>query len=138
MSEIVAAQENAAADKLKADKAKLEVLERQLGITSSKESKLPSSAAAGPSSSSASSSSSSLSPPAEASKAPEPASQPRHAGQPDPDLVKLAQKRKKFDDDTHFEKSREINDSVRNAVAAGMSSICLTVSHNYPVADVAA
>ena len=36
-----------------------------------------------------------------------------------PDLVEIAQKKHGFNDTSYLEQSREINDSVRNAVTAG-------------------
>jgi len=69
-------------------KAKLEALEKSLGMTSG-----PSNAAAG-----------SLKP----GKAEE------------VDLVKVAQKRHRFDDNEYLEQSREINETVRSAVSAGL------------------
>jgi hypothetical protein len=72
------------------DKARLEALERSLGITQ-------------PSSSSSSST------PNEAMK--------RSAS--DVDLEELAMKKHKFEDNQFFEESREIKDNVRSAVAAG-------------------
>ena len=95
MAELIESSENAPAVQLASDKAKLQALERQLGIDSS-------SASAGPSKPSTSAS-----------------GQSRDHGEPDPELLKMAQKRKKFDDNTFFETSREINDNVRSAVAAG-------------------
>lgn len=84
MIESVAALKAAASA---ADKAKLEALERQLGITSAPDDR-------GEGSSSGK----------------------RNA---DVDLEELARKKHRFDDNEFLEQSREINDNVRNAVAAG-------------------
>jgi hypothetical protein len=80
-----------------ADKAKLEALERTLGITQPP----PSSSSNSPSSSST----------------PLPGEKRRNAD--DINLEEIAMKRHKFEDNAYFEESREINDGVRNAVAAG-------------------
>lgn len=85
MIESVAALKAAASA---ADKAKLEALERQLGITSAPDDR-------GEGSSSGK----------------------RNA---DVDLEELARKKHRFDDNEFLEQSREINDNVRNAVAAGL------------------
>jgi hypothetical protein len=79
-----------------AEKAKLEALERQLGINAA-ESSASTSTEAGPSSSSGSK---------------------RIA---DVDLEELAKKKHKFEDSKFLEESREINDNVRSAVSAGES-----------------
>jgi hypothetical protein len=99
MAELVESAENAPSAQLASDKAKLQALERQLGIGSSSSSAGPSTTSSAP-------------------------AHPKDRDGPDPELVQLAQKRKKFDDTEFFETSREINDGVRNAVAAGESSHC--------------
>lgn len=107
MAELVESSENSSAVHLAANKAKLQALERQLGIDSS--------SSAGPSVSKPSI------PSGSGTTTPVPTNARGQPSEPDADLVKLAQKRKKFDDDAHFETSREINDGVRSAVAAGES-----------------
>lgn len=111
MAELVESSENSSAVHLAANKAKLQALERQLGIDSS--------SSAGPSvpKPSISSGSGTMT----STTTPVPTNARGQPSEPDAELVKLAQKRKKFDDDAHFETSREINDGVRSAVAAGES-----------------
>jgi hypothetical protein len=97
MAEIIESHESSSSVQLANDKAKLESLERQLGISSaptSSSAPIPT-PAAGPSNS-------------------KPLTQAE-------EMVQVAQKRKKFDDAGFFETSREINDGVRNAVTAGKS-----------------
>lgn len=75
-----------------ANKAKLEALERSLGIGSSK----------------------TMETEAESSSA------PGIKRKTSPDLVEIAQKKHRFDDTAYLEQSREINDNVRSAVTAGL------------------
>jgi hypothetical protein len=93
MAELVESSEKSSAAELAANKAKLQVLERQLGISTSSASSSSNPSTAG-------------------------SSKPTN-DETDAELVRIAQKRKKFDDNAFFETSREINDGVRSAVAAG-------------------
>lgn len=93
MAELVESSEKSSAAELAANKAKLQALERQLGISTSSASSSSNPSAAG-------------------------SSKPTNE-ETDAELVRIAQKRKKFDDNAFFETSREINDGVRSAVAAG-------------------
>ncbi|KAH8090879.1 telomere stability and silencing-domain-containing protein [Filobasidium floriforme] len=94
MAELVESSEKSSAAELAANKAKLQALERQLGISTSSASSSSNPSAAG-------------------------SSKPTNE-ETDAELVRIAQKRKKFDDNAFFETSREINDGVRSAVAAGL------------------
>lgn len=113
MAEYVESKEKAEKSILEARKAKLQTLERQLGIQSS------SSGAAGIGSSAGEPSDSTISPAPAASipKAP--------ATSAEVDVSKVAQKRHRFDDNQYFDTSREINESVRSAVTAGTFSLTI-------------
>ncbi|KAJ9097353.1 hypothetical protein QFC19_006821 [Naganishia cerealis] len=108
MAEYVESKEKSKKAVLEAQKAKLQALEKQLGIHDSSTSASGISAA----------SSSKLSDPA--SSAPDASSSTSATKQADVDVAKIAQKRHRFDDTQYLETSREINDSVRNAVTAGL------------------
>lgn len=107
MAEYVESKEKAEKNTLEARKAKLQTLERQLGIQ--------------PSSSGPSGIGSSTKEPLDFTTPVVPTastSKPTVASA-DVDVSKIAQKRHRFDDNQYFETSREINDSVRSAVTAG-------------------
>lgn len=113
MAEYVESKEKAEKSIIEARKAKLQTLERQLGVQSS------SSGTAGIGSSAGGPSDSTISPVPTASipKAP--------ATSAEVDVSKVSQKRHRFDDNQYFETSREINDSVRSAVTAGTFSLTI-------------
>lgn len=98
------------ANLIAAEKAKLEALERTLGLTT------PDSDAPGPSIGDASEASSSSSSGAGPSKVSGASAVKRLA---EVDIEEIARKRHKFDDNKFFEESREIKDNVRSAVMAG-------------------
>ena len=98
------------ANLIAAEKAKLEALERTLGLTT------PDSDAPGPSIGDASGASSSSSSGAGPSKVSGASAVKRLA---EVDIEEIARKRHKFDDNKFFEESREIKDNVRSAVMAG-------------------
>lgn len=98
------------ANLIAAEKAKLEALERTLGLTT------PDSDAPGPSIGDGSGASSSSSSGAGPSKVSGASAVKRLA---EVDIEEIARKRHKFDDNKFFEESREIKDNVRSAVMAG-------------------
>jgi hypothetical protein len=102
MAEYVESKEKSQKAALEAQKAKLQALEKQLGIDTP---------AASASSIGAASGSGTASAPVTTSSS--------GGKQADVDVTKIAQKRHRFDDTQYLETSREINDGVRNAVAAG-------------------
>jgi hypothetical protein len=85
-----------------AEKAKLEALERTLGISNADDAN-PTASSSGEGSSSKTASSSAVKRIAEV------------------DVEEIARKKHRFDDNKFFEESREIKDNVRSAVAAGKS-----------------
>ncbi|KAL7417008.1 telomere stability and silencing-domain-containing protein [Mrakia frigida] len=84
-----------------ASKAKLEALERSLGINHNPEA-------------------STSSPSTPNGNEPEGSNRPGPSKLTTEDLVQLAGKKHKFDDSEYLEQSREINDNVRSAVSAGL------------------
>lgn len=101
MAEYVESKEKSQKAALEAQKAKLQALEKQLGIDTPSSGAMSIGAASGSGTSSA------------------PAGPSSGVKQADVDVAKIAQKRHRFDDTQYLETSREINDGVRNAVAAG-------------------
>lgn len=104
------------------DKAKLEALERQLGISSADSG--AGAGAAGPSSSGSDSSGKGEGvEEGTDAKGKAKASAPMTGSKriAEIDVMEIAQKRHKFDDSKFLEESREINENVRSAVSAGES-----------------
>ncbi|KAJ9108980.1 hypothetical protein QFC21_000303 [Naganishia friedmannii] len=102
MAEYVESKEKSQKAVLEAQKAKLQALEKQLGIDIPSTGGSSIGAASGSGTASATVASGS------------------GLKQADVDVTNIAQKRHRFDDTQYLETSREINDSVRNAVAAGL------------------
>ena len=105
MAELLELESNHKKTSSEAAKAKLEALERSLGINHTP---------ADPTSSS-----SSASTPNANGNEPEGSNRPGPSKLTTEDLVQLAGKKHKFDDSEYLEQSREINDNVRSAVSAG-------------------
>lgn len=103
------------ANLIAAEKAKLEALERTLGLTT------PDTDAPGPSIGDASESSSlsSLSSSASMAGSSKVSGASAVKRLAEVDIEEIARKRHKFDDNKFFEESREIKDNVRSAVMAG-------------------